>query len=108
MPLKRRVFHHAVFPEFIVLRDCRVCSRLIASLFEVACRFEAGRMRGLHEVLEKSCEVMFCTLRQRDSIRSGRVSTGDEVAVTVSSWSVLEVYKELSGTRVEARGRRVL
>jgi hypothetical protein len=65
-------------------------------------------MRDLQEVLEGSCEVMFGTLRQRDSIRSGRVSTGDEVAVTVSSWPVLEVCEELSGTRVEARRRRVL
>lgn len=65
-------------------------------------------MRDLHELLEGSCEVISRTLRQRDTAGSVRISTGDEVAATVSSWPVLEVYKELNGTQMEARGRRVL
>ena len=65
-------------------------------------------MRDLHESLEGSCEVISRRPRQRDAVGSVRISRGDEVAVTVSSWPVLGVYKELSGTRVEARGWRVL
>jgi hypothetical protein len=101
MPLKRRVFHHAFFLELAILSGCRACWRPILSLSEVALRLDDGSMRDPRDLLERLCEVVFRTPRPWDSVGLVRVSAGDGVIVTMSSWPALEIFDRLRCTTMQ-------
>jgi len=77
MPLKRRVLHQAFLLEVAVRCDWRVSSRLIASLFEVALRFEDGSTRDFHDLFARFAEFEFRILGPCDSVGTVSVSAGD-------------------------------
>lgn len=83
MPLKRRVFHQALFFEFDVLCEWRVCSRLSASLPVVTLR------RDFHDLFERFDELGLRFARPWFSVGGTvRISGAGDVILIVSSYRV--------------------